>query len=531
MFVTRAARTVPVLAAVFFFSASRLLHGAGEFATDPNGRYCASHGPAGVAAEVDGHPILLRDVTSLCLRRDRAAVIDQMVQDYVLERACAQAGVVVSGAEIDAEVAALRRKVAPQTLEAVLARHQTTMPMLRASVTRKIQRRKIVAGQVARVKMVHCRAIFLRFAPPGAPAEVMGTTRSEAAATALMSAVQAQLRAGKDFGTVADAYSEALPKAPGGDFGIVYSGLHDTDPAVVQAALALGKNGISSPIKSYNGCWLLQAVSTDADRSPAEADAYQAARDTYVDEQSQFLSPAYIVGLINHSHLTFATDSDCAPPPGHSLPAAAATVDGHVISMPEVAAWCLAADGPRTVDILVQNYLVDQECRRRHIIVPTAEINRRIAALSKRIAPHTLAEGLTARHMTEAELRYDFRQDRERVLLVEDQIPPPKMAHCRAVPGGVDLGILYPGIQNVDTAVLDTGLALNAGETTAHPLKTATGTTTIQCLSTLAHHPKSEDAAYAAALSAYKDQQAQTLTPKAVVALINKGKVIYYVHA
>ncbi len=531
MFVNRAARTVPVLAAVLFFAASRLVHGAGEFATDPQGRYCASHGPAGVAAEVGGHPILLRDVTSLCLRRDRAAVIDQMVQEYVLERACAQAGIKVSSAEIDAEETALRQRVGPLTLEAVLAQHQTTMAMLRASVTRKIQRRELVAGQVAPVKMVHCRAIFLRYAPPGAPAEVAGTTRSEAAAAALMSAVQAQLRAGKDFGTLADSASEASPKTPGGDLGIVYPGIHDTDPAVVQAALALGKNGISSPLKSYNGFWLLQAVSTDADQIPAEAGAYQGARNTYVDEQSQFLSPACIVGLINRSHLTFATDADCAPPPGRSLPAAAATVDGHVIPMPEVAARCLAADGPRTVDILVQNYLVDQECRRRHLAVPAAEIDRRIAALSKLIAPHTLAEGLKARHMTEAELRSDFRQDRERVLLVEDQIPAPKMAHCRTVPGGADLGILYPGIQNVDTAILDAGLALNAGETTARSLKTATGSTTIQCLSTLARHPKAEDAAYAAAFSAYKHQQAQTLTPQAVIALINKSRVIYYVHA
>lgn len=531
LFVKRAARRVPLLAAVLFVSASRLLHGAGEFATDPNGRYCASHGPAGVAAEADGHPILLRDVASLCLRRDRAAVIDQMVQDYVLERACAQAGIKVSGAEVDAEVAALRQRVAPLTLEAVLAEHQTTMPMLRASIIRKIQRRDIVAGQVAPVKMVHCRAIFLRSAPPGAPAAVAGTTRSEAAAAVLMSAVQARLRAGKDFGTLADQYSEASPKTPGGDFGIVYPGLHDTDPAVVQAALALDKNGISPPIKSYNGCWLLQAVSTDADRTPAEAGVYRAARNTYVDEQSQFLSPAYIVGLIERSHLTFATDLDCDPPPGRALPAAAATVDGHVIPMSEVAARCLAADGPHTVDILVQNYLVDQECRRRHLAVPATEIDRRIAALSKLIAPHTLAEGLRARHMTEAELRSNFQQDRERVLLVEDRIPPPKMAHCRAVQGGADLGIFYPGIRDVETAVLDAGLALNAGETTAHPLKIATGDTAIQCLSTLTHHPKSEDSAYAAALDAYKDQQAQMLTPQAVIALIKKRHVVYYVHA
>ncbi len=557
--------------------------GGGVFATDVGGMYAAANGPEGVAAVVDGHRILLRDVQAICLRKNRAPIIDQMVQNAVLEQACTRAGIRVTAAEIAVGVEDLRRSVAPISLEEVMARHHSSLPEVQAAFKHKIQRVRLVAGQVPSVKMVHCRAILIRFSPPGAPPSVARTRRTEETARARMLEVQSQLADGKNLDGLAAKYSEAVPKAPMGDVGILYTGIHDIDPAVVSAALVLDKGGATEPVRTTEGFWILRAVSTSGAPAKSDAAAYRAARDRYVEEQSQFISPQFIVGLMDKAHLKFATDADCDPPSGTPLPEAAATVDGQIIPMPEVAAKCLAENGPRTVDILAQNYLVDAECRRRGIVVPESEIDARLAKLRRLIAPQTLEAGLEARHMTLEELRSGFRQDRERILLVAGQVKPPVMTHCRVISvkfqqqgpvtvagvqarpqseallllqdiqarlrqgkdfGGLasrtsewepktergDIGILSPGMRDMDTGVLTAGLALGAGAV-SQPVRSAGAYSLVQCVSTSADHPKEEEAAYTAALTSYREQESQALVPQSLVSLIKKSRVVYYVHS
>ncbi len=556
----------------------------GLFATDVGGRFAADKGPDGVAAQVDGHQILTRDVQALCLRRYRAPIIDQMVQAVVLHRACQRKGITVSPAEIDARVDALRRSVAPAPLETVIAQHKSTMAQVRAALQRSIEMARLASAQVPAANKVHCRAILIRFAPPGTPATFTGTTRSEAAAHALVYAIASQTNAGEDFGRSAARYSEAEPRGVSADLGVLYPGMHGVDEAVVKAALVLNKGDISDPVRTATGFWILQAESTDRDHAPGEQPAYSAAQSRYVEEQAQFIGPQIIAGLIDAAHITFATDADCDPPAGTPLPQAAAAVDGEAIPMRDVAAECLSEDGPRVVDILAQNFVVEEECRRRHIQVPEAEIDRRMKNLRQLIAPHTVAEGLAARHMTLEELRDDFRQDMERVRLVEDRVPPVGMTHCRAIqiafrrpgpPAAVDadvrsepealtliqgiqarlrrgadfgslaacctegepkakrgdLGILYPAMHDMDTHVLDAGLPLRSGQLTAQPVKAIDAYYLLQALSTSADHPKAEDAAYAAAQAGYREQQAQMLVPAEVRSLLRRSSVVYYIHA
>jgi len=144
-----------------------------------------------------------------------------------------------------------------------------------------------------------------------------------------------------------------------------------------------------------------------------------------------FLAPKAVVGLVDKSHIIFAKDEDIVS--GKPLPANAAVIDGHAIPMNEVVEKCLANSGPKTVDILVQNYVVDRECERLGIIVSEAEIDQRVNKLRQQLAPHTIEEGLTLHHTTMAGLRYDFRQEIERTKLVFDKVPPTRMVHARVI--------------------------------------------------------------------------------------------------
>ncbi len=265
------------------------------------------------------------------------------------------------------------------------------------------------------------------------------------------------------------------------------------------------------------------------------------------------------------------------------MPDAAAIIDGHAISMKDVAAKCLADYGPKMTDILVQNYVVDRECERRGINVTEVEINRQIDQLRKQIAPITLDEGLKTHHTTIDGLKHDFQQQIERTKLVIDQVKATRLVHARVIlvtgnpsgsepapgitrteaqakalimaiqdqmkagesfaemarqysetggaAGDGDIGILYEGKQGTDTAILNTALAMNKGESSPIPVRTYNGYFLLQIISTGESHGSDEDTTYAAAITRYQEQKAQSLIPQAVIDLIKKSKVVYYVHS
>ncbi len=522
----------------------------------------AGHGTV-PAAIVDGHVIPLSSVTAACLRSSRARVVDQLVQEFVVDRECRRRGLVVSKAAIDARIAKLREAAAPQTLEQLITAHHSTLAEVREDFRREIARLSLVADQVPAPPMVHCRAIAVRFCPPGVPLSVAGASRTEAEANAVLAKCRKPLAPG-----------QALPGgAEEHDLGILYSGRQDRDPAVISAGLALEKSipllGDPAPpvlVKTWNTDSLLQAVSTRDAHAPAEDALYAAALSAYREQQAQFLAPAFVVGLIAKSRIKFTDDADLAPPDGRPLPAAAAVVDGTIIPAQKAVSACLAADGPRITAIFVQDYVVDEECRRRGIQVSEAEIDGRVETLKRLLAPHTLDEGLAMHHLTPAALRADFRQDIERTRLVSGKVTPSFMVRCRlieipltmqnaaqalaavqqqlqagtpfaalaarypALSAGQGALFFYAGMHEMDTAVLHTALALHRNEVSAAPVKTATSYCLLQAVSTSLDHPKAEDALYQEAQAVDIEQQAQPLIPSEINALLKKSKIVYRVH-
>jgi hypothetical protein len=550
------------------------------FATDANAGADVGELVPGAAAVVDDHIIPMEDVILACLHQERSYVIDQMIQSYVLDRECEKRGITVSEAEIDGRIAELRTNLAPATLEETLKLHHMTPAELRHAFRQSLARPLLVADQIQPARMIHCREILVRCSRE--EASVSGTTRTEAAALAVVKEIQNQIEAGKPFEDIAAQYSESVPAGKKGDLGVLYGNMLGVEAAVLTAAMALDKGKISQPVRTADGYRLIQGVSTDSDHPKTEDSLYQDAGKACRDLQVMFLGPQIITGLIDRSKITFVRDEDITP--GKPLPAAAAIIDGHTIAMKDVLAKCLAESGPKMVDNLVQNYVVDRECRRRGITVSEAEIDQRISKLRDQIAPHTIEEGLASHHTTMAGLRHDFQQEIERTKLVIDQVKPTRMVHARAIfveakasgrfkPGsgtmpaeveaeklmaGVqdqlkagknfeelarqysktgdkskcgDLGILYEGMHEMDTAILNAALAMKEGDISPAPIKAYGGYVLLQAISSSDNHPSGEDAAYAEALAVCQNQKAQPLIPQAIVNLIKKSKVIYYVHS
>lgn len=546
------------------------------FATDTNAGANIGKMVPGAAAIVDDHVIAMDDVIVTCLHKGRSYVIDQMVQSYVLDRECERRGITVNETEIDKRVADLRASLTPSTLEETLKLHHMTADELRHAFKQSIEKPVLVADQIKPVKMTRCREIVVRYRLNGDTESVTGTNRAEVQALAIAKDIYAQLQHGKTFEDLTAQFPECLDGK--GDMGVLYENMLGVEAPVLTAAMELDKGQISQPVKTTDGYRLVQAVSTGGDHPKTDDALYKETDRASRDLQMMFLSPKIIVGLIDKSHITFAKDEDIVV--GKPLPSAAAVIDGHVIPMKDVVEKCLAEGGPKTVDILVQNYLVDCECKRLNISVSEAEIDQRVHKLREQLAPHTIEEGLATHHTTMAGLRYDFRQEIERTKLVVDQVQPTRMVRAGVIfvkvdPSGVsgvtrseagavtlitniqdqlkegksfgelaqkyselgdktkggDLGILYEGIQGVDTAVLNTALAMNNDQVSSNPVKTRDGYFLLQITSTSDKHTGSEDAGYMDASRVYREEKAQMLIPEAIVGLLKKSRVVYYLHS
>ncbi len=109
---------------------------------------------------------------------------------------------------------------------------------------------------------------------------------AQKAALAKAEAIEKELKAGKDFATLAKADSDDLgSKAQGGDLGWLEKGV--TDPAFEAALFSMKKGEVSDPVKSEDGYHIiwLRDVHAQAVRSFDEVKAELAKK--YVDEQRE----------------------------------------------------------------------------------------------------------------------------------------------------------------------------------------------------------------------------------------------------
>lgn len=539
------------------------------FATDTAARTGTNPPVANAAAIVDGHIIPMEDVTLECFRKYRSPVVDQMLQDYILDRECKRRGITAGEAEIDRRIAELRTRLAPVTLEDTLRLHHVSMAETRDDFRHEIEKSLLVADQIKPLRMIHCRELVVAF----------GSSRDESSALTMATDFRRQILQGADFAAMVARHSDGAQK--NGDLGVLYENvLGPVEAPVLDAALALKEGEVPPPIKARDGYHLIKADST-SDHHPASENAlYAAAADAARRQQIMFLVPKTMAALIDQCKITFVDDNDLVP--GKPLPQAAAVIDGHSIPMQGVVDKCMAACGPRFTDILVQNYLVDRECEKRGIAVKESEIDERVEALRKQCAPMTLDQGMKIHHTTMAGLRNDFRQEIERrqlamaigevqsahmvhariilvkanalseadvqradrdakaqIIAIQDQLKSGKrfedLAAQYCVPDDPgksgDMGVIFPARSGIDTAIANAAVAMKKGEISSQPIKTAGGYALLQAISDSDNHTSDEDSAYARALATYRSMEAQRMIPRIIVDLIKKSSVTYYVHS
>lgn len=243
-----------------------------------------------LAARVNGQPITLaafqreRDRRAAALSAQPATqaafddqVLQTMIDQVLIEQAAAKQGIVVSDAEIDAELQVESNLAAGngQKLEDVVATQNYTMPEYREVIRGMLLAQKVsqvVANVSPYAPQVHARHILVA---------------DEATARQLI----ARIQQGEDFGQLAIQYSLDTSTAPsGGDLDWVSQGVL-LQPEVEQAIFSLQPGQLDpEPVKSSLGYHVIQVLERVEDRplsQAALAEKRQQAFMTWLDGQRQ----------------------------------------------------------------------------------------------------------------------------------------------------------------------------------------------------------------------------------------------------
>jgi peptidyl-prolyl cis-trans isomerase SurA len=306
---------------------------------------CSHPKPPGpdVWAEVDGKPITRQEVERQYRSRMNAGsdngdreqefsfklnILDELVSNQILLAHALHSRITVSEAEVDDRVAHLRSPYTQEEFQKKLSDQGLTLAELRTQVRDSLIITKLTNKEIesrisvtdAEIKSYYDRNKSNFDVPeteyhlaqievtPEADKQVGNLknddARSPVAAERKIQALYARLRAGEDFATVAQQYSEDPRTAPGGgDMGFVPASALESNPQLKKAVLSLQVGGISGILQTATGYHIVKLLGIEnaGQHDISDPQVESAIRRTLMNEKEQLLKAAYIEDLRNHS--------------------------------------------------------------------------------------------------------------------------------------------------------------------------------------------------------------------------------------
>lgn len=237
---------------------------------------------ATAVATVNGSSITQETLYNKLVAQGGKAVLDRMIEEELVQQAADAAGVKVTPAEIDAEIAKIKDRLGGQEkLDAAMAQYGISVDQLkqdqafRLKVT-KILGKDIQVGDVELAKYYEenlgqfdTREINTR--------HILVATEDEA------KAIKAELQAGKDFTALAKEKSiDPSAKENGGNMNFNARG--KMVPEYDAVAFSLKKSEISNPVKTEFGWHVIQLIDTKGETPTFDA-AKAMVKDAYITAQ------------------------------------------------------------------------------------------------------------------------------------------------------------------------------------------------------------------------------------------------------
>jgi peptidyl-prolyl cis-trans isomerase SurA len=296
-----------------------------------------------LVAKVDGQPIFRNQVDRVYRSRQGAGsdtnsqeegwsfklnLLDELINNQILVDHASHAGITVSEAEVASKVAGLQSPYSAEEFQKRLRDQGLEMEDLRNEMRRNIIITKLINKEIiANIKVsdAEIAAYYERNkanfnvpetayhlaqiqVTPVADPEVRNLKNDDAKTPATaekkIQALYARLRAGDDFATVAQEYSEdARTASGGGDMGFIPVSALDSTPQLKQAVAALKINQFTGIIHSATGYHIIKLLGMEpaATHTLSELRVQNAIRQTLRNEREQLLKAAYIETLRNRA--------------------------------------------------------------------------------------------------------------------------------------------------------------------------------------------------------------------------------------
>ena len=271
----------------------------------------ATPGPPGVAAVVNGQNIYRTQVADQAISLYGPQILNVMVLIAIINQEAAKQHIVVTPAQVDAQLATIEQRAQAQVpggLSALLAQRHQSLAAFREQLIPQMEAEALVAKTLPAappapaVLRYHARHLLI-LTGSSAPASAPGAKpHTDAEALAIIAKAQAELKAGKSFAAVANEYTEdPSGKGKGGDLGVIDAST-PFDPNFLKAALALKPGEVTpTPVKSQYGYHLIKIDSTSAAPTPADAKLFAAtaaaAAAAARRQQIEAAVPAYVQNL------------------------------------------------------------------------------------------------------------------------------------------------------------------------------------------------------------------------------------------
>lgn len=296
-----------------------------------------------VLARIDGQPIYRDQVDRVYRSRQSTGndsnspeevlsfklnLLDELINNQVLEAHASHAGLSVSEAEVDSKVAELQSPYSAEEFQKRMRDQGLEPDDLRQEVRRTILITKLINKEIiSNIKITDAdiAAYYERNkasfnvpetayhlsqiqVTPVADAEVRNLknddAKTPAAAERKIQALYARLRAGDDFATVAQEYSEDPRTASGGgDMGFIPISALNSSPQLKQAVLVLQVNQYTPIIKTPSAYHIIKLLGIEpaGTHTLAELRVQNAIRQSLRNEREQLLRGAYIETLRNRA--------------------------------------------------------------------------------------------------------------------------------------------------------------------------------------------------------------------------------------
>lgn len=296
-----------------------------------------------VWAEVDGQPIYREQAERIYRTRLAAGttaaspqqalsfklnVLDELINNQILVAHASHAAITASEAEVDTKIAELQSPYSKEEFQAKLKEQGLEMGDLRSEVHQNIVITKLLNKDILSHIAVTDKEIAEYYAQnkanfnvpetqyhlaqiqvtPGPDPEVRNLknddAKTPAAAERKIQALYARLRAGEDFATVAQEYSEdPRTAAGGGDMGFVPASALNANSQLKQVVSSLTVNQMTGIFRSADGYHIVKLVGREeAGQHPlSDVQVQNAIRQTLRNEKEQLLKAAYIEGLRNRA--------------------------------------------------------------------------------------------------------------------------------------------------------------------------------------------------------------------------------------